>query len=99
MAEIAPDFVFRMNEPYPDTQWQAMFDAACGVLQKTSIEIEHLYAKAFFTFTYEHFRSWYDMCANAREFLELQPMIHNSFATGLREPGARRAVTEKFRLD
>ena len=98
-AKVAPDFVFRMNEPYPDTQWRAMFDAAAAVLGKTSMEIEHLYAKAFFAFTYEHFRSWYEMCANAREFLELQPMIHNSFATGLREPSDRMAVTEKFRLE
>lgn len=99
LADIDPDFVFRMNEPYPDSQWQAMFAAACSVLKKTSMEIEHLYAKAFFAFIRQRFGVWFDMCKNAREFLELQPTIHNSFATGLREPVARRNVIDKFRLE
>ena len=99
LVEIDSDFVFRMNEPYPDAQWRAMFAAARTVLDKTTMEIEHLYAKAFFDFIRERFRVWFDRCKTAREFLELQPTIHNSFATGLREPTARRNVTDKFRLE
>jgi hypothetical protein len=99
VAELPEDFVFRMNEPYSDFHWRTLLGTAINVLEKTPIEMEHLFAKAFFSFTYERFRSWYDMCKNAREFLELQPRIHNSFATALREPAARRAVSEKFRLD
>jgi len=38
------------------------------------------------------------MCHNAREFLELQPTLHNSFATGLQDRKARREVEDKFQI-
>ena len=39
------------------------------------------------------------MCKNSRQFLEMQPEIHNTFAQGLRRPEERQAVLDKFRLE
>jgi hypothetical protein len=39
------------------------------------------------------------MCKTSREFLEMQPDIHNAFAQGLRQQEQRNAVTDKFRLE
>jgi hypothetical protein len=39
------------------------------------------------------------MSRTSREFLERQPTIHNCFATGVRDSEARRAVTDKFRIE
>jgi hypothetical protein len=39
------------------------------------------------------------MCKTSRQFLELQPEIHNTFAFGLQRPADREAVREKFQLE
>lgn len=97
-AGVPPDFVFRMNEPYPDEQWQRLFESSCEVLEVTPIHAEHLFAKAFLDFALERFPNWFEMCGSAREFLELHPVIHNSFATGLQDPQARFEAKDKFRI-
>ena len=42
---------------------------------------------------------WFKTSRRARELLELQPEIHNSFARATADPEARRAVVEKFNLE
>jgi hypothetical protein len=42
---------------------------------------------------------WFQLCKNSRQFLEMQPEIHNTFAIGLQRPEDRDAVTTKFRLE
>jgi hypothetical protein len=56
-------------------------------------------AEAFFQDSLVRFPTWYEMCKTSREFLEMQPQIHNTFAHGLQEPKERDAVREKFRLE
>jgi hypothetical protein len=97
-AGVPPDLVFRMNEPCPDEQWQRLFRASCEVLEVTPIHAEHLFAKTFLAFALEQFPKWFEMCHSAREFLEFQPTLHNSFATGLQDPQARFEVKDKFRI-
>lgn len=98
LAGLPPDLVFRMNEPVPDEQWQRLFQASCDVLQVTPMHAEHLFAKKFLEFALKRFPKWFEMCGNAREFLELHPTFHNSFATGLQDRQARREVEDKFRI-
>jgi len=98
-AGVAPDVVYRMNEPYPDDEWQRLFGAACDVLDCSPRRAEELFAAAFLADAQERFPKWFEMCKTARALLELQPVIHNGFATGLRSPADRKQVVEKFTLE
>jgi hypothetical protein len=98
-AGIAPDAVFRMNEPYADDEWRRLFSAACNVLDCSPSKAERLFGEAFLADSLRRFPKWFEMCKTARELLELQPVIHNGFATGLRSPADRKRVVEKFRLE
>jgi len=92
-AGIPEDRVYRLNEPYPDSEAQRLLAA---VTRRISLED---IAEAFFTDTVIRFPTWFAMCKSSREFLEMQPEIHNTFAVGLQRPEDRDAVREKFRLE
>jgi hypothetical protein len=92
-AGVPADRVYRLNEPYPETEAQRL---AVAVSRRLSVEDV---AEAFFRDTVERFPTWFAMCKNSREFLEMQPEIHNTFAVGLQRPEDREAVRDKFRLE
>jgi hypothetical protein len=92
-AGIPPDRVYRLNEPYADSEFTHLWLAAAGRI--TTDEI----AEAFFKDTVVRFPTWFAMCKTSRQFLEMQPEIHNTFAHGLQRPEDRDAVREKFRLE
>jgi Haem-NO-binding len=92
-AGLPADRVYRLNEPYDESEAQRLTVAAS---QRLSVED---IADAFFTDTLARFPTWYEMCRTSREFLEMQPEIHNTFAVGLQRPEERDAVRNKFRLE
>jgi hypothetical protein len=51
-------------------------------------ELEIVYAEYFGRDSLRRWPVWFSMSANAREFLERQQTIHNTFATGVRDPRA-----------
>jgi hypothetical protein len=92
-AGLPADRTFRMNEPYSDSEAQRLSVAAFKHISMRDI------AETFFTDTLERFPTWHEMCKTSREFLEMQPEIHNTFAHGLQRPEDRDAVRDKFRLE
>jgi hypothetical protein len=92
-AGLPGDRVFRLNEPYADSEIQRLSAAAFR-----RISLEEV-AEAFFKDTLVRFPAWYAMCKTSRAFLEMQPDIHNTFALGLQRPDERDAVRDKFRLE
>jgi Haem-NO-binding len=92
-AGIPADRVYRLNEPYADSEAQRLSTAASHRLSLDQI------AEAFLKDTIERFPTWFAMCKTSREFLEMQPEIHNTFAVGLQRPEDRDAVRDKFRLE
>lgn len=92
-AGLPGDRVYRLNEPYPDHEAQLLTRAAVG-----RITVENI-AEEFFQDTLARFPTWFEMCKTSREFLEMQPEIHNTFANGLQRPEDRDAVRDKFRLE
>ena len=92
-AGIPADRTYRLNESYDDVEARRLTAAAFKRL--TGDEV----AKAFFNDTLTRFPRWYEMCKTSREFLEMQPEIHNTFAVGLHRPEDRDAVLAKFRLE
>src|SRR5262249_21940641 len=92
-AGLPTDRAYRLNETYDDSEFQRLSVAA---FQRISIED---IAEAFFEDTLVRFPTWFAMCKTSREFLEMQPEIHNTFAIGLQRPEERDAVRDKFRLE
>jgi hypothetical protein len=92
-AGVPTDREYRLNEPYPDSEGQRLSAAA---LRRISLEDV---AEAFFKDTLQRFPTFFQMCKTSRQFLEMQPEIHNTFAHGLQRPEERQAVREKFRLE
>lgn len=92
-AGLPNDHVYRLNVPYSDSEATRLTAAAFHFLSIEDI------ADAFFNDTLKRFPTWYAMCKTSREFLEMQPEIHNTFALGLQRPQERQAVQDKFRLE
>lgn len=98
-AGIPEDRRFRIDTVYPDDEWQRMLAAACDVLELSPEALETAYAEQFGRDALRRWPVWFSMSRNAREFLERQPTIHNTFATGVRDPEARHGIRDKFRLE
>ena len=77
-AGLPADRTYRMNVSYPDSEARLVTEAASRRLTMDDV------AEAFFQDTLLRFPTWYEMCKTSREFLEMQPQIHNTFAHGLR---------------
>jgi heme-NO-binding protein len=92
-AGLPTDRVYRLNETYADSEAQRLAQAA---FQRISLEDV---AEEFFKDTLVRFPTWFEMCKTSRQFLEMQPEIHNTFAVGLQRPEEREAVRDKFRLE
>jgi hypothetical protein len=92
-AGLPGDRGYRLNEPYADSEAQRLLAAASQRVSAEDI------AETFFVETRARFPTWFEMCKTSREFLEMQPEIHNTFAYGLQRPEERDAVRNKFRLE
>lgn len=92
-AGLPADRLYRLNEPYPDSEVERLTAAAFR-----HISLEEV-AEAFFKDALLRFPTWFEMCKTSRQFLEMQPEIHNTFAVGLQRPEERQAVQDKFRLE
>jgi hypothetical protein len=92
-AGVPADRVYRLNEPYDDHEAQRLSAAAFHLISLEDV------AEAFFKDTVVRFPTWFEMCKTSRQFLEMQPEIHNTFALGLQRPEERLAVQNKFRLE
>jgi hypothetical protein len=92
-AGIPIDRTYRLNESYDDAEARRLTAAAFKRLTGEDV------ATAFFNDTLTRFPMWFQLCKNSRQFLEMQPEIHNTFAIGLQRPEDRDAVTTKFRLE
>lgn len=92
-AGLPADRVYRLNVPYADSEAMRLSEVAFK-----RISVEDI-AEVFFEDTLVRFPAWFEMCKTSRQFLEMQPEIHNTFALGLQRPEEREAVLDKFRLE
>jgi hypothetical protein len=99
VAGVPEDKHFRMNDVYSDEEWRRLFRATCQVLKVTQEQAEEAYADVFCKDALRRWPMWFEMSKTAREFLMRQPKIHNGFATGARDPAARKAINDKFQLE
>lgn len=97
-AGLPENAVFRLNEVYDDAEFRRIVGQGCAVLGVEPEQGLHQMAEVFFEDALGRFPKWFEVCRNGREFLELQPEIHNRFATGLADPKARMEINDKFHL-
>jgi hypothetical protein len=98
-AGVPEEKRYRLDAVYPDEEWQRLLRAACEVLNLSQDDFEVEFADFFGRDSVLRWPTWFKMSLNARELLERQQTIHNAFATGVRDPEARRGIQDKFRLD
>lgn len=97
-AEVSPEKEFRMNEVYADDEWRRLLEAAFAVLEVTPEQGESAFAEVFLKDALKRWPTWFQQATSARQFLELQPIIHNGFATSVQDSADRAAITDKFNL-
>ncbi len=98
-AGVSPDQKYPFSSFCSDEEWQRLFSSTCDVLEISGEEAEDVYADFFLGDALKRWPKWFEMSTTAREFLERQPSIHNSFCTGLKDPVLRKGVTDKFRIE
>lgn len=98
-AGVPPERRYRLGDVYADDEWQRLLAAACLVFDLPQDRLEQVYAAHFLADAVRRWPVWFQMSSSARQFLERQPTIHNTFATGARDPATRRGIEDKFRLE
>jgi hypothetical protein len=97
-AGLDPEAVrFRLDTDLPDPAGRRIIEAACARLGVTEDVAFTLFAPYFLRRARGSFPGFFKGVSGTRAFLLNQPAIHNSLATGLRDP-QRRAVADKFRV-
>lgn len=99
LAGIPPEKTFHLDSVYDDEEWRRLLGAACEYLELTPAQAVEAYARYFLRDSQRRFPRWWEMSRTAKELLLRQPVIHNCFASGLRDPAARRMVEDKFSVE
>jgi hypothetical protein len=98
-AGIPQERRFRIDTVYSDDECMRLLGAAAEVLKVDATALEVLYADWFARDAMKRWPVWFEMSATAKQFLERQQTIHNTFATGVRDPEARKGIRDKFRIE
>jgi hypothetical protein len=97
-AGLPADMHFRIDTDYDDAQAEALLAHACDVLQVTREQAFERFAGVFLAQTLQRFPAFYAMSRDSRAFLARQAAIHNVMASGLRNPGRRSQINDKFHI-
>jgi hypothetical protein len=98
-ARVPGQKQFRLSEVYDDEEFQRLLAAGGEILGLSQSQFEDEFAAACFEDLLGRWPTFFRISRNARELLERQPAIHNSFASGALNPLERRGITDKFRLE
>ena len=98
-AKIPEERTFRINQVYEDAEWRRIFEASLATLDMEEAPLNEVFANAFVNDAMRRWPTWFARSPTARSLIELQPIIHNSFATGLRDSRERQAIDDKFLLE
>ncbi|APZ44200.1 heme NO-binding domain-containing protein [Acidihalobacter ferrooxydans] len=95
---LPPDFNYRIDTDYDNTEAQRLLDNACAVLGISQDQAFEHYARHFLNAARHSFPTFFNLSPTARGLLARQPAIHNMLASGLRDTAKRDAVNDKFAI-
>jgi len=98
-AGVSADKTFQINAVYPDDEWQRIFASGLKVLNITREQADDTYADYFGNDVITRFPTWFQMSKTSYDFLLIQPVIHNCFATGVVNTEARKDINDKFHIE
>lgn len=98
-AGVAPGKSYSISEMCQDEEWRRLLRAAIDILELSPEQAERAFAKHFLEDVKKRFPQWFRMCHSAREFLERQPAIHNSFYSGIVNQELRQNLQDKFKVE
>lgn len=90
---------FHLNITYDDAEWRRLLQAARDIAGLTPEAMDEAYADAFARDALVRWPMWFEMADNSRAFIEMQPTIHNSLASGVADRISRQAIRDKFRVE
>lgn len=98
-AQVPLDKEYLINNVYSDEEWQRLFGAYIKVCNLSLEKAEELYADHFIKDAFRRFPVWFNMCKNSYELLNIQPVIHNCFATSVADSASKKSIIDKFRVE
>lgn len=96
---LAPDFEFRLDTDYDDTQARRLLTHACALLGVDEDTAQKRFARTFLRSARIHFPRFFTLAEDSRAFLARQPAIHNMLGSGLRNPQRLKAINDKFSIN
>ena len=90
---------FRMDAAYPDDEWRRLLGAAVELSGLDAEQAELAFARYCGEELSVRMAGFFKGCSTTREFLKLQPTIHNMMASSVQDAAAKRKITDKFRLE
>lgn len=90
---------FRINADYPDQDLLDLLAASQSETGLSRAELMERYAVHFIRYAEGLFPQLFRISSGVRDFLLRQPVIHASFAAGLRGAQAQQAVVDKFAVN
>jgi Haem-NO-binding len=98
-AGVAAGEEYRMDAAYPDDEWRRLLGAALEVSGLDADQAELAFGRFCGEQLSVRMAGFFNTCTSTREFLKLQPSIHNMMASSLRDAATKRQITDKFRLE
>lgn len=90
---------YRMDVSYPDDEWRRLLGAAVELSGLDAEQAELAFARYCGEELSVRMAGFFKGCSSTREFLKMQPAIHNMMASSVRDPEAKQRITDKFRLE
>ncbi len=98
-AGVADGKEYRMDAAYADDEWQKLLGAAVKASGLDAEQAELAFARFCGEELSVRMAGFFKGCTSTREFLKMQPNIHNMMASSVRDPAAKRQIMDKFRLE
>lgn len=98
-AGLAAGQDFRMDAAYSDEEWRRLLGAAVELSGLDAEKAELAFARFCGDELSVRMAGFFKSCSTTRDFLKLQPTIHNMMASSVQDPEAKKRITDKFRFE
>ncbi len=90
---------YRMDAAYSDEEWRRILAAAVELSGLDAEKAELAFARFCGDELSVRMAGFFRSCSSTKDFLKLQPTIHNMMASSVQDPAAKKQITDKFRLE